>query len=69
MLFFLSYIVPFLISSICYIFLIYKDWCRGHLFGWILCICPMINLAWAVIMVTGCLEYFWNQQNNHRRIA
>ena len=63
------YFIPLIINIICYTFLIYKDKCYGHVLGWALCVMPMINLAWAVIMVAGCLEYFWNQRDDQREIA
>ena len=49
MLFILGYLLPALLSSIIYGYLIFKDRCYGHLLGWFLCLIPMINIIWVVI--------------------
>ena len=54
-LFILVYILPFIVSVISYLYLIYKDRCYGHLLGWVLCMLPMINLAWSIILTANAL--------------
>jgi len=57
MLFVLGYLLPALLSSLIYCYLIFKNRCYGHLLGWFLCLMPMVNVAWVVIMVYAFLEY------------
>ena len=56
MLFVLGYLLPALLSSLIYGYLIFKDRCYGHLLGWFLCLMPMVNVAWVVIMAYAFLE-------------
>ena len=54
-LFISAYILPFIIGCSSYLYLINKERCCGHLLGWVLCMLPMINLAWAIILTADAL--------------
>ena len=55
-LFILVYIVPFIVGCSSYLYLIYEKRCYNLLLGWILCMLPMVNLAWGIILVTDVIN-------------
>ena len=57
MLFVLGYLLPALLSSLIYGYLIFEDRSYRHLLGWFLCLMPIVNVAWVVTMVYVFLEY------------
>lgn len=49
--FLLFYLLPVIITCCIYFYMVYNTKCVKHLFGWILCFCPILNLFWFLLLI------------------
>jgi len=51
----IHFIVAFVASTL-YLWLIYRNVCWPHIYGWLLCLAPAANLLWAIILACEAIN-------------
>lgn len=62
--FIIGYLIPCILGMFFYTYLIYKNRCCGNFFGWVLCVMPMINLIWAIILIGDTIYILYSREIN-----
>ena len=61
MLYAIAYLVSCLVACLSYLWLIHKDICWPHFVGWLLCLFPVVNVVWTLLMAFEASRDLWRR--------